>query len=158
VVGDFWNSGIKGDGPQTNLPVCVYQPEDDEQGDDEGLLFEWEDTYSVGEVLREMGMTHLPVDVSKSFSRPRNTQVQDANQEPTAPRYSDELIEMLELFEYQDMDRIFIRDLGDDNIDAQFTSAEEMRDNLLPKAQARIAAYLDRTGKPDAYFDQMDVS
>ena len=94
MVGDFGNSGIVGDAAET-LPQSVYQPSDNDDQDDGGLLLEWEDIFSVGEILRTMVMTHN--DTWDVQLRPNNVRVQDANQEPTAPPYSDELIELLQL-------------------------------------------------------------
>lgn len=154
MVGDFGNSAIEGDDPAT-LPHCVYQPMDADD-DEPQVFFEWEDIFAVGETLRKMSMTHS--DIWDYDLRPNNVRVQTVNQEPTAPPYSDELITMLQRFEFRDMETILVRDLDDDELDTAFPSPEEVRDTLLPQAQARVAGYLNPAGKSDAYFDQIDVS
>lgn len=156
MVGDFGNSAIEGDDPATlHIPHCVYQPSD-EQDDDPMPFFEWEDIVAVGETLRKMSMTHSGI--WDDDLRPNNVRVQTVNQEPTAPPYSDELITMLQRFEFRDMETTpSIRDLGDE-LDTAFPSPEEVRDTLLPQAQARVAGYLNPAGKPDGYFDGIDVS
>lgn len=154
MVGDFGNAGIEGDDPAT-LPVCVYQPLEDE--DTEGFMAEWEDIYSVGEMLRTMVLAHIPNDELESNMRPNCGRVQDANQAPGAPPYSDELIELLQRFEYPDQEDILVRDLGD-AIDTTFPSPEDVRDTLLPQAQARVAGFRRPDPRPAGYYDSIDVS
>lgn len=152
MVGDFGNSSIEGDDPAT-LPHCVYQPMDAD--DEDPIVFDWEDIFAVGETLRKMSMTHSGI--WNEDLRPNNVRVQTVNQEPTAPPYSDELITMLQRFEFRDMETILVRDLYDE-ADTAFPSPEEVRDDLLPQAQARVAGYLNPAGKPAGYFDRIDVS
>ncbi|KAG6364560.1 hypothetical protein INS49_006162 [Diaporthe citri] len=154
VVGDFGNSGIEGDDPAT-LPVCVYQPWGEE--DTEGFLAEWEDIYSVGEMLRTMSMAHIHHDRLNTNDRPNCGRVQVANQEPGAPPYSDELIELLQRFEFPNHEHDLVRDLGE-AIDTTFPSPEDVRDTLLPQAQARVAGFRRPADRPAGYYDSIDVS
>lgn len=158
VVGDFGNSGVHGDDPAI-LPQAIYQPIDDDE-DDDGNIYVWEDIYSTGEMLRKMSMTHSATGRPDALDmRPDNLLVDDVNQEPTAPPYSADLINMLQLFEWPNMGNRSVRDIGDDAaINAAFPSPQTVRNTLLPQAQQKVLGYLDRTGKPDGYFDTIDVS
>ncbi|KAK7703927.1 hypothetical protein SLS64_008873 [Diaporthe eres] len=157
VVGDFGNSGIEGDDPATLL-VSVYPEPNGQDSDTEGFLAEWEDIYSVGEMLRLMSMAHIPhSDRWNANWRPNCGRVQDANQEPGAPPYSDELIELLQRFEFPNQEHDLVRDLGE-AIDTTFPSPEDIRDTLLPQAQARVAGFRRPASRPAGYFDSIDVS
>lgn len=157
VVGDLGNSGIEGDDPATLL-VSVYPEPTGEDPDTEGFLAEWEDIYSVGEMLRLMSMAHIPhSDRWNANWRPNCGRVQDANQEPGAPPYSDELIELLQRFEFPNHEHDLVRDLGE-AVDTTFPSPEDIRDTLLPQAQARVAGFRRPTPRPAGYFDSIDVS
>lgn len=155
VVGDFGNSGIEGDDTRI-LPVSVYTEPDGDDPDEEGFLAEWEDIFSVGELLREMVMTHIP-DSGLWEVRPNCGRVQDANQQRNAPPYSRELIDLLKLFEYPDQENIMVRDLRG-AVDTTFPSPEDLRDTLLPRAQARVAGLRRPADRPAGYFDGIDVS
>lgn len=155
VAGDFGNSGIEGDDTAI-LDVSVYPEPDGDEPDSEGFLAEWEDIFAVGELLRTMIMTHLQVP-EESLDRPGNRRARDVNQAPTAPPYSDELIELLERFEFPDQHRLSVRSLRD-AVDTTFPSPEDLRDNLLPQAQRRVAAFRNPAVKPAGYFDSMDMS
>lgn len=159
VVGDFGNSGVHGDDPAI-LPQAVYQPMDDNNQDDDGYLFVWEDIYSTGEMLRKMTMTHSATGRPNDLDmRPDNLLVDDVNQEPTAPPYSADLINMLQRFEWPNMGNISVRDIGGNAaINATFPSPASVRDDLLPLAQQKVLGYLDPAGKPAGYFDTIDVS
>lgn len=63
VVGDFGYAGIQGDDPAI-LPVSIYPPPDGDDEDSQGWMADWEDIFSVGSLLREMVMTHIPESVS----------------------------------------------------------------------------------------------
>lgn len=157
MVGDFGNSGIQGDNTAI-LPVCVYPVDDDEEEDDEGFLAEWEDIYSVGEMLRKMVMAHIPESGAWDLMmRPNCGFVDDANQQPGAPPYSDELIQLLQRFEYPTQDTTVVRSLGQ-AIDTTFPSPEDIRDTLLPQAQARVEGFRRPANIPAGYFDGIDVS
>lgn len=155
VVGDFGNSGIEGD-DLTLLPVSVYPEPDDEEPDSEAFLADWEDIYSTGELLRTMSMAHVPLggpqDVKPNFKR-----IQDVNQQPGAPPYSDELVELLERFEWPNQETKMVRDLGE-AVDTTFPSAEELRDSLLQLARGRVARFRRPARRPAGYYDDMDVS
>lgn len=157
MVGDFGNSGIERDNTAI-LPVCVYPVDDDEEEDDEGFLAEWEDIYSVGEMLRKMVMAHIPDSGAWDLMmRPNCGFVEDANQQPGAPPYSDELIQLLQRFEYPTQDTTMVRSLGQ-AIDTTFPSPEDIRDTLLPQAQARVEGFRRPANIPAGYFDSIDVS
>lgn len=155
VVGDFGNSGIEGD-DLTLLPVSVYPEPDDEEPDSEAFLADWEDIYSTGEMLRNMSMTHIP---SGAFldNRPNNKRVRDVNQEATAPPYTDDLVELLERFEWPNQETKMVRDLGE-AVDTTFPSPEELRDILLPSVRRRVARLRRPARRPTGYYDDMDVS
>lgn len=155
VVGDFGNSGIEGDHNDT-LPVSVYPEPDGDRPDDVGFLAEWEDIFSVGELLRQMVMTHIP-DSGAWDLKPNCGRVQDANQQRNAPPYSRELIDLLKLFEYPNQENMMVRDLRG-AVDTTFPSPEDLRDTLLPQAQARVAALRRPADRPAGYFDGIDVS
>lgn len=155
VVGDFGNSGIEGD-DLTLLPVSVYPEPDDEEPDSEAFLADWEDIYSTGELLRTMSMAHIPtvrpLDIKPGFKR-----VRDVNQDPGAPPYSDDLVELLERFEWPNQETKMVRDLGE-AVDTTFPSSEELRDSLLPLARERVARFRRPARRPEGYYDDMDVS
>ncbi|KAG8165721.1 hypothetical protein KVR01_004273 [Diaporthe batatas] len=159
VVGDLGNSGVEGDDPAI-LPQAIYQPLDENQGDDGGNLYDWEDIYSTGEMLRKMSMTHSATGRPNDLDmRPDNLLVDDVNQEPTAPPYSDDLINMLQLFEWDNMGNTTVRDIGDDDaVNAAFPSPDMVKNTLLPQAQGKVRGYKDPAGKPAGYFDTIDVS
>lgn len=158
VVGDFGNAGIEGD-DVTKLPMSIYAVPYGEDDDDGGFLEDWEDTFSVGEVLRTMSMTHVASRPGMELDfRPNCGRVQDVNQEATAPPYSDELIGMLQRFEYPNMERGGgVRNLRD-AIHTTFPSPQDLRDTLLPQARARVAALRRPADRPAGYFDSIDVS
>lgn len=157
MVGDFGNSGIEGDDPATLL-VSVYPEPAGEDPDTEGFLAEWDDIYSVGAMLRLMSMAHIPhSDRWNANWRPNCGRVQDANQEPGAPPYSDELVELLQRFEFPNQEHDLVRDLGE-AIDTTFPSPEDIRDTLLPQAQARVAGFRRPASRPAGYFESIDVS
>lgn len=158
VVGDTGNSGIEGDDPAT-LVVSVYPEPDGEDADTEGFLAHWEDIYSVGEMLRIMVMAHIPhsSETWNDNMRPNCGRVEDANGMPGAPPYSDELIELLQRFEFPNHENDSVRDLGE-AIHTTFPSPEDVRDTLLPQAQARVAGYRRPADRPAGYYDSMDVS
>lgn len=153
MVGDFGNSGIQGD-DLAILPLSAYG-EHDNGG---AFMEDWEDIYSVGEILREMSMTHIPIDGILDDFRPNCRWVQEANLEPRAPPYSDELIELLQRFEYPDQVRSqLVINLGE-AVHTTFPSPEDLRDVLLPQVQARVLGFRRPANRPAGYFDDMDVS
>lgn len=158
MVGDFGNSAIEGDDIAI-LPMSVYPMPDDTEPDQEEHFFgEWEDIYSVGEMLRRMAMTHIPDGGWWDDNmRPNCRWVQASNQEPGAPPYSDELIELLQRFEYPTQDTTMVRVLGQ-AIDTTFPSPEDIRDTLLPQVQARVEGFRRPANPPAGYFDSIDVS
>lgn len=83
--------------------------------------------------------------------------MQDVNQEPTAPPYSDELIELLLLFEYPNQENGTVRNLRG-ALDTTFPSPEDLRDTLLPQAQARVVGFRRPANRPAGYYDNIDVS
>ncbi|KAK2604568.1 hypothetical protein N8I77_007485 [Diaporthe amygdali] len=157
VVGDFGMSAIEGDDPST-LPPSIYPAPDDDEEDDETVLAPWEDICSAGEILRTMSMTHFPPTMGFELNvRPNCRLVQDVNQAPSAPPYSDELITMLQRFEWPNQDQATVRELGD-ALDTTFPSPRFLTDILLPQAQRRVAQYRNPTPKPAGYYDDMDMS
>lgn len=158
VVGDFGNSAIEGDDIAI-LPMSVYPMPDDTEPDQEEHFFgEWEDIYSVGEMLRKMAMTHIADEgFLDNDMRPNCRWVQASNQEPRAPPYSDELIELLQRFEYPTQATTMVRVLGQ-AIDTTFPSPEDIRDTLLPQVQARVEGFRRPANPPAGYFDSIDVS
>lgn len=112
----------------------------------------------MGKILRELSMTHIPSDdPSDSYDeldgqRPDNRWISDTNDLNTAPPYSDELIDMLEQFEWDEMHTLY----GYQNIRA---NSRWVVDTLFPAAQARVAAYRNFGDEEHAaYYDAMDVS
>lgn len=155
VVGDFGNAGIQGVDLEI-LPVSAYG----ERNNGGAFLEDWEDIYSVGEILREMSMAHIPVNgpFDDGGFRPNCRWVQEANREPSSPPYSDELIELLQRFEYPDQVRSAgVLTLGD-AVHTIFPSPVDLRDILLPQAQARVLGFRRPADKPAGYFDTLDVS
>ncbi|POS81554.1 hypothetical protein DHEL01_v200071 [Diaporthe helianthi] len=160
VVGDLGNSGVDGDDPAI-IPQAVYQPTDDDNQDDDGYLYEWEDIYSTGEILRKMAMTHSASERANNLldMRPDNLRLANVNGEATAPPYSADLINMLTRFEFPNMENIVVRDIGDEAaINSTFPSVMFINNTLLPLAQRKVLGYLDPAGKPAGYFDTIDVS
>jgi hypothetical protein len=155
VLGDFGNSGIQND-DLAIIPVSAYGAPVEASNDNEGSLEEWEDIFSVGELLREMSMTHIP-HTGFSDLRPADRWVQDVNQQGTAPPYSAELIELLQRFEYPDMMRLMVRDLLD-AVHPTFPSPEDLRDILLPQAQTQVAGFRKPANRPAGYYNNIDVS
>lgn len=155
VVGDFGNSGIEGD-DLAILPISAYGEWEEDGG---AFLEDWEDIYSVGEILRDMSMTHIPVTgMWDEESRPNCRWVEEANRDPRAPPYSDELIELLQRFEYPNQVRSkAVMSLGD-AVHTTFPSPEDLRDTLLPQAQARVLGFRRPPNRPAGYFDGLDVS
>ncbi|KAH8779984.1 hypothetical protein F5883DRAFT_638541 [Diaporthe sp. PMI_573] len=155
VLGDFGNSGIQ-DEDLAIIPVSAYGAPVGASNDNEGSLEEWEDIFSVGELLREMSMTHIP-HTGFNDMRPADRWVQDVNREGTAPPYSAELIELLQRFEYPDMMRLMVRDLLE-AVHTTFPSPEDLRDILLPQAQAQVVSFRKPANRPAGYYNNMDVS
>jgi hypothetical protein len=155
VVGDFGAAAIEGDDP-TALDHSRYHSPTGEP-DRHGFLEDWEDIFSVGEALREMAMTHIPYQGFNDDHRPSDWTMQEASQYPVEAPYSEELVKLLEQFEYPNMNREEVRDLRG-AVYTTFPSPEELRDVYLPQAQARVAAFRNPAQRPAGYYDGLDVS
>lgn len=93
--------------------------------------------------------------------RPNNIEMTEINvQDRSAPDLSDQLINLLGMFEWDDMDTISIESMGppEDAIAMKATS-RWMVDTFYPAARQRVEAYRDPPGgRPANYFDELDVS
>lgn len=135
---------------------------------DETELRLWEDTYGVGNTLRRLCQAHLPItdddgnpgDADWHARRPDNIRMADLNaQDAAVPDFSDQLVDLLGNFEWDDMETgADILDL-DDPLDDITADSRWMVDTLYPAARDRVAAYRTPVwGRPDGYFDGLDVS
>lgn len=125
----------------------------------------WEDVQGVGLALRRLCQAHLPVDESHVGAadyrkrRPNNIEMAKINaQDATAPDFSDQLINVLGMFEWDNMDKISIADM-DRPEDAMRATSRWIVDTLYPVARLRVAMYRNPPGgRLAGYFDGLDVS
>ncbi|KAH8745254.1 hypothetical protein F5883DRAFT_702909, partial [Diaporthe sp. PMI_573] len=147
VLGDFGMGALTGD-------VAL-------RGEDAA----WEDVHGVGLTLRYLCQAHLPVDKSHVGAadygnrRPDNIEMTEINvQDGSAPDLSNELINLLGMFEWDDMDTTSIYDMEPPE-DAMGATSRWMVDTLYPAARLQVAAYRNPPGgRPAGYFDELDVS
>lgn len=131
-----------------------------EWGELEPELRGWEDIYTLGRILRSLCMTHIPFADGNDHwsSRPDNMTLADANADPSAPPYSEELIELLQAFEWQDMTDGVIGNVEDPGRDI-VANERWVVETLLPAAQARVASYRQpEGGREQGHFDELSVA
>ena len=155
VVGDFGHSGMHGDDLQKLPDNAESMP----PGQPNAQLVEWEDVYTVGKILRDLCMTHIPYVNNGLDRRPDDLTLLDMMDRNDAPEYTVELRELLEKFEWPGMDKgTDINEFQDPKVHT-VADADWILSMLLPAAQRRVAQYRRRGGRlPRGYFDAMDVS
>lgn len=155
VLGDFGNAGIEGD-DEAALPGNIVA-----WGNLAPELRGWEDVHTLGRILRSLCMTHVPFAAGCNdhwSSRPDNMTLATANVHASAPPYSDQLIMLLQAFEWPDMTEGVIDDLADPAIDIE-ANERWVVDTLLPAAQAQVERYRrPRGGRPAGYYDHLSVA
>lgn len=128
-------------------------------GQPNAQLVEWEDVYTAGKILRELSMTHIPYVNNGLDRRPDDITMLDMMDRNDAPDYTVELRDVLQEFEWPNMDQ------GTDINDFQDPKAQTVADadwilnTLLPTAQRRVRGYRRPAGRlPRGYYDSIDVS
>ncbi|KAG6364714.1 hypothetical protein INS49_006318 [Diaporthe citri] len=172
VLGDWGEAAIYGDDPAVlqggTPPASTISPE----------LREWTDVHQFGCVLRLLCMAHVDLDIysandeemedgdddgfdeieddedeSWELDRPDSQTLENCNQYGAERVYSDELIELLQMFERPDQDTAPIVD------QIQYVPTMEwIASTLLPKARSRVQSLRQPAMPTVDYYKSLDVS
>ncbi|XXH04508.1 nucleolar DEAD-box protein required for synthesis of 60S ribosomal subunit [Hypoxylon texense] len=164
ILTDFGDSAISGDKPD-DLKPGIFKLE--------RAPNMWEDVYHVGCILRSLCMTHIPfpeddpndpldvipggvlMDESQRWAhRPDSRRLAAVNAHPNGAAYSDELINLLSHFEWQNQET---RAINIDDNRARVPGIFWIVHRLLYVARERVGELRDGD-KPAGYYDAIDVS
>ncbi|KAI0887630.1 uncharacterized protein GGS22DRAFT_112125 [Annulohypoxylon maeteangense] len=163
ILCDFGQAAVQGD-DETKLPKFNLFPE-------EQRLNYWEDSYAIGCVLRSLCMTHIPFpqdsrqppipgqtkdETERWQHRPDSRRLDDVNAYPVGTPYSDDLMNMLKNFEWDDQENRNIADQGCRNACAP--DLNFIINTLEPRAVAAVDALQFEHTPLGRYYDPRDVS
>lgn len=172
VLGDWGEAAIHGDDPLVlqggTPPASTISPN----------LREWTDVHQFGCILRLLCMAHVDLDTSSDdeeefegnededegivdyaedesweLDRPDSQTLQNCNEYGAESIYSNELIQLLQMFERPDMDTMFIVD------QIQYVPPMTwVASTLLPLARSRVQSLSEPPVPTVAYYQSLDVS
>ncbi|KAI1660020.1 hypothetical protein F4813DRAFT_401031 [Daldinia decipiens] len=129
---------------------------------------DWHIRYFMGETLRLMVQAHIPLaEDENEIDRPNQIPVNTVNNRIAPPDtpYSEELIELLEHFEFPNSEDLVpisetIQDEDGNTVPLSdyLPTAEWIVDTMLPLARRKVRRYRGIGRKPVGYFDALDVS
>lgn len=167
VLGDWGEAAIHGDDPAElqggTPPASTISPE----------LREWTDVHQFGCVLRLLCMAHVDLDSysaddedededdgiedddgeSWELDRPDSQTLENCNEYGAARVYSDELIQLLQMFERPDMDTVPVKDQV-----RYIPSMAWVAGTLLPWARSRVYSLKQPAMPTVDYYKSLDVS
>ncbi|KAI1413685.1 hypothetical protein F5Y13DRAFT_189120 [Hypoxylon sp. FL1857] len=153
ILGDFGEVAMESDEPDLMRGGIL----------DWGEVNDWEDIYFMGEILRRLAQTHLDHDLLDDVNGTLSNTVNDslpANETP----YSDDLIRMLEEFEYTGMDSARIYHSYENENGHEVQNWEDIPDPdrianvIVPLARRKVRRYLGIGELPHGYYRSLDVS
>ncbi|RYC62824.1 hypothetical protein CHU98_g3388 [Xylaria longipes] len=157
IVGDLGDGGIEGDDP------------DSYKGGrwNSDTLEEWQDTYAIFSVVKELCMAHIHWRITHKDFIPEGVDCDDINgyMEQGHVPYSDDLFNMLKLWEFENCKDSSIDETQPDedgeevpNID-RVPDLNEIVETVLPVARRMVRRFRTPGGNvPPDYYRQIDVS